>query len=134
MNELDWDAIWRPGLSVSVVLLPIGIAQQVLIDDRVIPRGGSTAALFFFGYLFLGAVAGFGAARLAPARPLPHGAAAAALAYAVVQGIGIIRHLVVGRSLVSPVSFAYLALLMATCGMLGAMLGRRINRLPHRET
>ena len=34
-----------------------------------------------------------------------------------------------GKSLQSPLSFIYLALLTATCGMLGAMLERRQRRL-----
>ena len=125
----EWPAIWRPALSVSVFLLPLGILQQVLVDHRTIARNGSASLLFVAVFLFLAAVCGYGAARLAHDRLLPHGAAAAGLAYAIVQGVGIIRHLVVGESPVSPVTFAYLALLMATCGMLGAMVERRGRRL-----
>jgi hypothetical protein len=126
---LRWSAIWRPALSTSVFLLPLGILQQVLVDRGTIARGGSESLLFFAGYLFLGAVAGFGSARLAESQLLQHGAAAAALAYAIVQGVGIVRHLAIGKSAISPLSFIYLALLMATCGMLGAMLERRAAKV-----
>jgi hypothetical protein len=125
----EWAAIWRPALSVSVFLLPLGILQQVLVDGGTIERNGSASLLFVALFLFLAAVCGFGAARLAHHRLLPHGAAAAGLAYVIVQGVGIVRHLIVGEAPVSPVTFAYLALLMATCGMLGAMVERRGRRL-----
>ena len=128
-SGLEWSAIWRPALSTSVFLLPLGILQQVLIDRGTIARGGSESLLFFAGYLFLGAVTGFGSARLAATKLLQHGAAAAALAYAIVQSVGIVRHLLIGRSLLSPLSFVYLALLMSTCGMLGAMLERRAAKV-----
>ena len=128
--RLHWGAIWRPALSVSVFLLPLGILQQVWVDDGTIGRNSSASLLFGAVFLFLAAVCGFGAARLAPDRLLEHGAAAAALAYAIVQGIGIVRHLITGRPVVSHLpSYVSLALLMATCGMLGAMLERRARRL-----
>ena len=128
-SRLEWGAIWRPALSISVFLLPLGILQQVLVDDGSIDRNGSVSLLFVAVFLFLAAVCGYGAARLASDRLLEHGAAAAGLAYVIVQGVGIIRHLVTGEDLISPLSFIYLALLMATCGMLGAMLERRARRL-----
>ena len=45
------------------------------------------------------------------------------------QSVGIVRHLLIGKSLLSPLSFVYLALLMSTCGMLGAMLERRAAKV-----
>jgi hypothetical protein len=118
MRELSWPAIWRAGVSVAVFLLPIAIVMEITR-----PKGVGLL-LGFLLILFLAAVAGFGAAKLAPDHPLPNGAAAAALGYAIVQGIGIVHHLVSGGG-VSPISYVYLALLMASCGMLGAMLERR---------
>ena len=86
--------------------------------------------LFVAVFLFLAAACGYAAARLASDQLLQHGAAAAAIAYAIVQGIGIIRHLIVGREVLTQLlSYVFLALLMATCGMLGAMLERRTRRL-----
>jgi hypothetical protein len=118
MSDLHWSAIWRAGLSVATILLPVAIVMEV-----VRPRGLGLALCFVL-ILFLAAVSGFGAARLAPDHPLPNGAAAAALGYAIVQGIGIIHHAIAGGG-VSPIAYVYLALLMASCGMLGAMLERR---------
>jgi hypothetical protein len=128
-TRLEWGAIWRPAVSISVFLLPLGILQQVWVDDGTIEKNGSASLLFVAVFLFLAAVCGFGAARLASDRLLPHGAAAAGLAYVIVQGVGIVRHVIVGEDIISPLTFAYLALLMATCGMLGAMLERRARRL-----
>lgn len=122
MRGVRWSAVWRAGLSVSCFLLPLAIVQQVLRPQ------GAAALVFFLAYLVLAAVAGFGAAKLAAERPLPNGVAAAVFGYAVVQGIGIVRRLVTGDA-ISPVAYVYLALLMATAGMLGAMLERRTRIL-----
>lgn len=72
-----------------------------------------------------GAIGGFGAAKLAAANPLQNGAAAAALASIGAQLLGAMRRLATGEDISSPVGWIYLALLMATCGMMGAALERR---------
>ena len=122
MQHLRWDAIWRAGLSASFFLLPTALVHQWLIDDGTIEGLGIGSMLFFCGYLFLGAVAGFGASKLVDEHVRPNGAAAAALAYGAVQTVGIVRRLVSGDELSSPVAYIFLALLMATCGMLGTMV------------
>lgn len=118
MDRLRWTAIWQPALSVALFLLPVAIVMEAVRPS------GAVLGLCFVGILFLAATAGFGAAKLAPERPLPNGAAAAALSYAIVQSIGIVSHLVSGEGSAF-LTYVYLALLMATCGMLGAMLERR---------
>ncbi len=128
VRRLDWSAVWRPALSVCVFLLPVGILQTVLVHDKSIAKGGGVNLLLFGVILFLTAVAGFGAGRLTSYDLAKHGAAAGALAYAIVQGVGIIHHVIIGESL-DPVGYVYLGLLSATCGMLGAMLERRQRRL-----
>jgi len=128
-KKLDWSAIWKSALSICVFLLPVGIAQVVLVHDKTIDKGSAVNLLLFAAILFLTAVAGFGAARLVDHDLAQHGAAAGALAYVLVQGAGVIHHLIVGESLQSPISFIYLGLLSSTCGMLGAMLERRQRRL-----
>jgi len=120
---LRWSAIWRAGLSASCFLLPLAIIQQV-----VRPKGAALF-LFYLLYLLFAAVAGFGGAKLAHERPLPNGAAAAAFGYVVVQLVGVIRR-VTGGEPIRPISYISLALLMATCGMFGAMLERRSRNLP----
>lgn len=118
-RELDWPAVWRPAVSIALALLPIAIIQATLSPSGIVN------GLLFGLILFLCAAAGFGAARLAPDRPLPHGAAAGALSYGLVQTVGVVLRLARGEEL-APVGYVYLALLCATCGMLGAMLGRRM--------
>lgn len=129
MSQLRWDAIWRAAISVSLFLIPIGILQRVLIDNDTIVQGGPAALVLSALILTLGAVAGFGAAKLARTHVLPNGAAAAALAYLIAQTAGLIRRSITGGTTPSVVTIAYLALLMATCGMLGAALERRSRAL-----
>ena len=129
MSQLRWDAIWRAAISVSLFLIPIGILQRVLIDNGTIDKGGPAALIGSALILTLGAVAGFGAAKLARSHVLPNGAAAAALAYLIAQAAGILRRAIMGGTIPSIVTIAYLALLMATCGMLGAALERRSRAL-----
>ena len=119
---LKWSAIWRAGLSASFLLLPVAILQQVLRPS------GSGQFLFYLLYLVLAAVAGFGGAKLAQERPIPNGAAAAALGYLVVQAVGVLRRLF-DSDPIRPLAYISLALLMATCGMFGAMLERRSRML-----
>jgi hypothetical protein len=128
MKKLNWTAIWKSALSISVFLLPLGIAQSILVHDHTIDKGSAVNLLIFGAILFLTAVTGFGAARLVDYDLAQHGAAAGALAYALVQGAGVIHHVIVGESL-NPISYVYLGLMSATCGMLGAMLERRQRRL-----
>jgi hypothetical protein len=127
-QKLDWTAIWKSALSISVFLLPLGIAQVILVHNKTIDKNSAVNLLIFGAILFLTAVAGFGAARLVDRDLAQHGAAAGALAYALVQGAGVIHHLIVGESL-NPLSYIYLGLLSSTCGMLGGMLERRQRRL-----
>ena len=126
---LRWNAIWRAALSVATFALPIGLCQQWLRDSDRMEAGSPANYLFFLAILGCGALGGFGAAKLAPHDPLPNGAAAAALAYLGVQAAGIVRRLVAGDPISSPLAWIYLSLLMATCGMLGAALERRSRPL-----
>ena len=122
MEGLVWNAVWRAGLSLAFLFLPIALIMETLelSDLEALP--------FFALILFLGAVGGFGAAKLAPERPLPNGAAAAAFGYVLVQGLGVILHLVQGEEN-AWLTYIFLALLMATCGMLGAMVERRTKAM-----
>jgi hypothetical protein len=51
-------------------------------------------------------------------------ALAAAAAYLIVQSVGVVRRLVADEP-ISWVGYPFLALLMATCGMLGGLFARR---------
>ena len=56
---------------------------------------------------------------------LSYAAGAAALAYVVVQGLGVVKRLIWGPDDFSWLGYLFLASLMAMCGMLGGMFGRR---------
>jgi hypothetical protein len=128
VSKLNWAAVWKSALSISLFLVPLGILQTVLIHGKTISKGSGVNLVIFGVFLFLTAVAGFGAARQVDHDLAQHGAAAGAAAYVIVQGIGFIHHLILGDHQ-DVFGYVYLALLSATCGMLGAMLERRQRRM-----
>lgn len=116
----------RQGVLTALVLaLPAGLLNQFVVDRS----GGRTPVvlLLWLVILFGGAAGGFAVLRLAPAARLSHAATAAAVAYVVVQTIGVVRRLFVGAP-ISWLAFPLLATLMATCGMLGGAFERRWER------
>lgn len=117
-------ALWRGAVTALVVALPAGILNQFLVDSGEISAGSPFALLFWVLILFGGAAGGWAVIRLSPAARLSYAAAAGALAYAVVQGVGVIKRLIQGDS-ISWLAFPLLAVLMATCAMLGGMYARR---------
>jgi hypothetical protein len=121
-------AFWRGTVTALTVALPAGIFNQVLVSSGDVAGGSPWAIFFWILILFGGAAGGWAVIRLAPTASLAHAAGAAALAYVVVQSIGVVRRLVAGDS-ISWLAFPFLALLMATCGMLGGMFaGRTVRR------
>lgn len=128
-DRLDAAAVLRSAGSMACLALPLAIWQRWLIASDSVAEDAVVNWLFVLGYLLCAAVAGFGAAKLAGRRPLPHGAAAGATTYLIVQGIGAIWKIASGRGAPSIVAVVYLGLLMATCGMLGGMLERRTRAL-----
>lgn len=120
MPGLDLRALAAGTFVTLVVAVPPAVVAQLASDrsDAV----GSNWVLVLFGLVLLGFLAGgFVAARRAPEAPLTHGAAAAFAAYLLVQGYGVIRHLVAGDDL-RWVGIAFTALLAATCGIVGALV------------
>jgi putative membrane protein (TIGR04086 family) len=111
------------GIAVPPALLGVLLSE----DDSM---AGSSWVPVLFLWIVLGFMAGgFVAARSQPHAPLAHGALAALLAYAVVQGVGVIRHLLVDED-VRWVSIAFAALLASSTGMVGGMVAnwRRVRR------
>ena len=80
--------------------------------------------MFWALILLGGAAGGWATIRLSPAASLPYPAGAAALSYLVVQAVGVVLRLIDGDS-ISWLAYPFLALFMATCGMLGGMFARR---------
>jgi hypothetical protein len=120
-------AFWRGTVTALVVALPAGVMNQVLVDSGEVSAGSPVAILFWLLILLGGAAGGWTVVRLAPTATLAHASGAAALAYGIVQSLGVVRRLVTGDP-ISWLAFPFLALLMATCGMLGAMFARRTVR------
>ena len=120
-------AVWRGAVTALVLALPVAVFNQLLVAAGDI-EGDSPAVLLFWVLILFGAAAGgWGVLRLCPQAALSHAAAAGALAYVIVQSIGIVSRTLRGEEL-SWIAFPLLLLLMATAAMLGGMFGRRWNR------
>jgi hypothetical protein len=115
-------AMLRGAVSAVLLVLPAGIINQIVVDgdDGIPPIVFVLWAVILLG----GAAGGWATVRLSPQAPLPYAAGAAALAYGIVQGIGVARRLITGGD-ISWLAYPFLAMLMATCGMLGGMFARR---------
>ncbi len=121
------EAMWRGAVTALVVALPVAIFNQILVSGGDTDDGSPVTLLLWCLILFGAAAGGWGVLRLCPEAPLSRAAASGAIAYGVVQGIGIVTRLLRGEPL-SWIAFPLLALMMATAAMLGAMFGRRWNR------
>ena len=113
------------GASVGVLAMVFPVA---VLNNLVASRddgAGSPLVLVFYALILLGgASGGWAVVRLSSRARLTHAAAAAASAYAIAQGIGVVLRLLRGDTL-SWVAYPFLALMMACCGMLGGMFARR---------
>ena len=117
-------ALWRGVVTGLVLVMPAAILNNVLIDEGTIEPGHPATFLFWLFILLGGAAAGWATIRLAPSAQLAHAATAGAGAYLVAQGVGVILRLISGEP-ISWLAFPFMAILMATCGMLGGMFARK---------
>lgn len=117
-------AMVRGTISALVVVAPAAVLNQLLIDSETIEPTSPVTFLFWALILLGGAAGGWATVRLSPAAGLPWAAGTAALAYAVVQAVGVVLRLIDGDK-ISWLAYPFLALLMATCGMLGGLFARR---------
>lgn len=116
-------ALWRGTVTALVVVFPVAVLNNLVASGD--GEAGSPLVLVFYALILLGgASGGWAVIRLSSRARLTHAAAAAALAYAVAQGIGVVLRLLRGDPL-SWVAYPFLALMMACCGMLGGMFARR---------
>lgn len=120
-------ATWRGAITALVVALPVAVFNQLLVSGGDIDGDSPIVLVFWLLILFGAAAGGWGVLRLCPRAGLAHAAAAGAMAYLVVQVIGVVSRSIRGDSL-SWAAFPLLALMMATAAMLGGMFARRWNR------
>ena len=114
------------GAGVTILLaVPPAVLGVLLSEDDSME--GSPWVPVLFGWIvasFL--VGGFLAAKGQPHAPLAHGALAALLAFGLVQGFGVVRHLVVGED-VKWASIAFAALLASSTGTLGGIVANHLR-------
>lgn len=124
--DLTPSAAVRQGLLTALtVAVPAALLNVLLVD-----REGSNSPWKFALWLvimFGAAAGGFAVLRLSRTAGLIHAASAGFWAYVIVQGIGVVRRLFSGAP-ISWLALPFLALLMATCGMLGGAFERRWER------
>ncbi|MGI8758673.1 MAG: hypothetical protein ACR2K0_05150, partial [Acidimicrobiales bacterium] len=124
MTALDLRAVLVGAATAAVVTLPIGALGQVVVD------GGDRPGLVFAFLvpLLAGfAAGGYVAARRAPDGPLANSTVAAVMAFAVIQGVGAVRHVVAGEPLSLP-SVVFAAFLACSSGLLGGLLAQQRQR------
>jgi len=114
-------------VTVAIAVPPALIGVLGSEDDSM--AGSSWVPFLFFWIVVAFFVGGLVAARSQPHAPLAHGALAALLAYALVQGVGVVRHLLADED-VRWVSIAFAALLASSTGMVGGMVANwlRVRR------
>jgi hypothetical protein len=117
-GRLDLAAVARGAVAGGLIVLPAGVAQTLTSKESSLR--GLLLVVILVGLAGVGAVAGKAAAD----QPLKHGAAAALLAFVVVQGVGSLLRVARGES-IHPVTIVFMAMLSACCGLIGAELGRR---------
>jgi len=114
------------GAAVTIVIaVPPAVIGVVGSEDDSM-AGSSWVPLLFCWIVLAFFVGGLVAARSQPHAPLAHGALAALLAYALVQGVGVIRHLLVDED-VSWVSIAFAALLASSTGTVGGIVANHLR-------
>lgn len=120
-------ALWRGIVTALVIVVPAGVLNQLLVDSGDIDAASPVAIVFWVLILAGGAAGGWAVVRLSPDASLLYAAGAAAGAYLIVQGFGVVRRLVAGEDL-SWLAYPMLAMMMATFGLFGGMFARRWHR------
>ncbi|MCP5026436.1 MAG: hypothetical protein GY929_09145 [Actinomycetia bacterium] len=133
LATLDRHAVVSGALAGLVVLVPAAVLAQLVVDDGT---GAGTKAFFFAIVVFGLLTAGFGGARVGHLAPLSSGLLSALLAWAAVQGFGVVRRLV-GGDAVSWGAVIFAGSVAATAGVTGAVFSnwfqRRIDAADARE-
>ena len=103
------------------MIIPSTLFASLLSDSGSASGARRALAFVFLALTILGfIVAGFGAGRMRSDTPMAHGLVSAVVCWAVVQGFGVLKRLAQGDS-VNWVALPVLAIIAATCGVLGAL-------------
>lgn len=112
-------------ISGFVIVLPVGILNQWLIDTERI-ESSSPIVFLFYALIMLGAAsAGWATIRLSERASLGYAAVAGAMTYIIVQLLGILRRLLFTDLSVNWFAYPFFASLMAVCGTLGGLFARK---------
>lgn len=125
VKTLDVRAVCFGALAAVVIALPLGLAGQIVVGDDGTDNS-LLSLVFLLPILLAFMVGGFIAGRRAAAAPLTNGALAALGAFALIQGVGLVRRVVTGGT-ISWTSLAFAAFLAYSCGLVGAGVAQRLR-------
>jgi len=121
--SIDWRAVRLGAIAALVLAIPAGIISALVVDDD-----SGNGAFVFYIVIIVGMLAGgFVAGSKRPDAPLTHGALAAATAYLIAQAVTLVVKAIDGADLRSPAVYAFNLLLMASVGIVGAVVAERRN-------
>jgi len=117
-----------PGVLVALVIaVPAALIGQA-IDDESTRDNPSAAVLVFVALVLIGLAAGAAVAarRQNVDAPLAHGIVTAVVTFVIVQGVGIIRHVITNEDVLWSQVLSS-ALLSMVAGTIGGIIGGRLR-------
>ena len=120
MTAIDRQAVLAGTLTAVVISLPAALLGRAAVSDD----GGNLVFPFVVAVLAGFGAGGWVAARRVPYRPLTNAGLAAVMAFALIQGAGVVRRLVADEPVSWP-SIALAGVLAYSAGLLGGLLASR---------
>lgn len=113
---------------VAGVVAGLFFALPAAVLQRTVFEGTAMAGVMVVIVLFAGALAGFGAARPHPAKPLVHGALAGLVTFVGAQVV----YAVVARTVPNPLAIVFGLLMFSSLGTIGAYVAvwRGVQQAP----
>jgi len=110
MSAFNREVVVAGGVSGLFFALPAAVLQRTVFE------GTAMAGVMLVVVLFSGALAGFGAGRSRPPKPLVHGALAGLVTFAGAE----IVYLVAARQVPHPIGLVFGLLMFSSLGTIGA--------------
>jgi putative membrane protein (TIGR04086 family) len=110
MSTFDRRVVVSGAVAGLVFALPAALLGRTVFEDTAL------AGLMVAIVLFAGALAGYGAARPLPPKPLVHGAAAGLVTFVGAQAV----YVLVSGEVPNPIGLVFGALLFSSLGTIGA--------------